>query len=336
LLEFGGSPVCIETITRPVAEKPDQVHLGDIAPDYRKWVACREPLYGDPHAECCSDLHYYEIFSLLVKIPWLRHNFLARRWLDRLFLDAPDFVVRVLTHRRHWPPYSQRSFVGGARAFDQVGAWFLGELQGLGLFSQGIQVLDIGCGCGRLAYTLATDAALRELQIVYTGMDVDRASIHWCERSISPQNPRFTFYHADCYNASYNPRGTIAAANYRFPHANASFQLILLTSICTHVLEQDLRHYIDEVARLLAPGGVAYATFFFYDTSETVTSGSARHGIAFPFVRGHSAVNRQDFPTNAVAYDEAFVRELVRQAGLQVIEPTRYGVQDVLLLTRTN
>ncbi len=283
-----------------------------------------------------SELHYYGNFPLLVKIPWLRRNFIARRWLDRLFLDGPDFLARVLTHRSHWPPYSLRTFVGGARRFDQVGSWFLVELQGLGLFSQGIRVLDIGCGCGRLAYALATDAALRELQVVYTGMDVDRASIDWCARNISPRNPHFTFYHADCYSPTYNPRGTIAAANYRFPHEDASFQLILLTSICTHVLELDLRHYIEEVARLLSPGGVAYATFFLYDAAEAVTAGSTRHGIAFPFVHGPSAVNREDYPTNAVAYQEAFVRDLVRRAGLRVVEPTRYGVQDVLLLTRTN
>jgi hypothetical protein len=47
-------------------------------------------------------------------------------------------------------------------------------------------------------------------------------------------------------------------------------------------------------------------------------------------------VNREDYQTNAVAYDETFVRELIRQAGLRIIEPTRYGIQDVLLLTRTN
>ena len=196
--------------------------------------------------------------------------------------------------------------------------------------------MDIGCGCGHLAYALATDAALRELEIVYTGMDVDRAAIRWCQRNISPQNPRFTFYHADCYNSSYNQRGAIAAANYRFPHADASFQLILLTSVCTHVLDQELRHYMEEIARLLAPGGIVYATFFLYETSEEVTAGIARHGIAFPFVRGHCAVNREDYPANAVAYNEAFVRKLVQRAGLRVIEPTRYGVQDVLLLSRTN
>ena len=54
----------------------------------------------------------------------------------------------------------------------------------------------------------------------------------------------------------------------------------------------------------------------------------------FLFVRGHFAVNREDYPTNAVAYDEAFVRELIQRVGLRVIEPVQYGVQDLILLTR--
>src|SRR5450432_676701 len=140
-----------------------------------------------------------------MKIPWLRRNFMARRWLDRMFLDAPDYALRAVTGRNHWPPYSLRAFVGGAQRFDEVGRWFLEEFRRLGLFSRGSAVLDIGCGCGRLAYTLAADEALRELEVSYAGMDVDRSSISWCQRQITPLNPRFAFYHADCYNPSYNP-----------------------------------------------------------------------------------------------------------------------------------
>ncbi len=262
-----------------------------------------------------------------MKIPWLRRNFLARRRLDRVFLDVPDYALRAATGRSHWPPHSLRAFVGGAQRFDEVGRFFLAEFQRLGLFSHGTRVLDIGCGCGRLSYTLATDEKLRELEVRYTGMDIDQASIRWCQRHITPLNPKFDFYHADCYNPSYNPNGSIAAAQYRFPHQDSSFQLILMTSVLTHVLEEELRHYLSEVGRLLAPGGVAYASLFLIPSSE-------RHGIAFPYVKGHLALNREDFPTNAVAYQEAFVRSLVEESGLRVREPARYGTQDLLLLER--
>lgn len=269
-----------------------------------------------------------------MRIPWLRRSFRARRWLDRVFLDMPDWAIRASTGRRHWPPYSLRSFVGGAQRFDEVGSWFLEEFRALGLFRPGIHILDIGCGCGRLAYTLAIDPALRELGVAYTGMDVDRASIRWCQRHIAPLNPRFDFYQADCFNPSYNPHGAMHASHYTFPHADSSFNVILLTSVLTHALEEDLCQYLSEVARLLSPGGVAYASFFLFGDTREAAAGLKRHGIRFPFVRGHCAVNRDDYPTNAVAYPEAFVRLTAQKVGLRAIEPTRYGIQDLLLFER--
>src|SRR5579884_2831753 len=126
-----------------------------------------------------------------VIIPWFRRRFTARRQLDRIFLDFPDLLWRAATGRRHWPPYSLRAFVGGAQGFDAVGAWFLNEFRSLGLFAAGTRILDIGCGCGRLASALAGDAALRTLGVQYTGMDVDAAAVRWCARHITPANPRF-------------------------------------------------------------------------------------------------------------------------------------------------
>lgn len=262
-------------------------------------------------------------------IPWFRSRFLLRRRLDRLFLDGPDAVIRRLRGRSHWPPYSLRAFVGGAQGFDQVGEWFCGELLRLGLLNRGTRVLDIGCGCGRVAYTLATDRRLDSLQIRYTGMDIDRASVDWCSRNIATANSRFSFYHADCESPSYNPGGLEAADRYRFPHPDGAFDLILLTSVFTHLLEDAAVHYLAETSRLLAPGGSAYASFFLLDAGST-----ERHGVRFPYAHGHYAVNREDYPTNAVAYDESFLRAAANAAGLSVIEPVYYGRQDIVLLRK--
>jgi SAM-dependent methyltransferase len=269
-----------------------------------------------------------------MKIPWLRGHFLARRQLDRLFLDLPDAAFRHLTGRRDWPPYSLRSFVGGARDFDRVGAVFLDEFWSLGLFRPGTRILDIGCGCGRIALALAQDRRLRALEVAYTGMDIDRDCIEWCQRNITPMNGAFTFYAADCFNRSYNPRGMTAAGAYVFPHFDTSFDVILLTSVMTHLLEHDMRHYLAEVSRMLAPGGVAYTSFFLYKSLDDAAAGAARHGIRFPFQLANYAVNREDFPTNAVAYRESYVRSAAADLGFEIIEPICYGLQDVLWLTK--
>ncbi len=267
-----------------------------------------------------------------MKVPWFRHRFLVRRRLDRLFLDLPDAALRRLTGRSELPPYSLRSFVGGARDFDLVGTAFLEEFERLKLFSKGTRVLDVGCGCGRIARTLALNRRLQQLEVVYSGMDIDRESVEWCQRHITPINDRFTFYQADCINRSYNPLGSTTAAAYIFPHPDAAFDLILLTSVMTHLLEDDLRHYLAEVSRMLAPGGVAYASFFLYQSLGDAAAGSVRHGIRFPFARGNYAVNREDYPANAVAYLEPYLRQTVAETGLELIEPILYGVQDVLLM----
>jgi len=269
-----------------------------------------------------------------MSLPWFRSRLLVRRQLDRMFLDFADKLFRHMSGCGDWPPYSLRCFVGGAWDFGRAGGAFVEQCWGLGLFRPQIRILDIGCGCGRVARALARERRLQEIQCSYTGMDVDRISVEWCQRHIAALDERFSFYHADCLNRSYNPHGSLAAEDYAFPHPDASFDLILLTSVMTHLLERDVYHYLSEASRMLAPGGVVYASFFLYEPIQGAIGGAPRHGIRFPLVQGNYAVNREDYPTNAVAYREAYIRRIIAEVGLEAVGPTRYGLQDVLLLTK--
>jgi SAM-dependent methyltransferase len=267
-----------------------------------------------------------------MKIPWLRHNFLARRTLDRWLLDPPDALLEWLKGRRDLPPYSLRSFVGGAETFDEAGRFFLEDFLRLGVIGAGTRILEIGCGCGRIALPLARDERLKAWSVSYSGMDVDEANIAWCRQHITKLNHRFHFYHANCYNPSYNPGGSIAVDSYRFPHPDESLDLIVLTSVLTHVLPNELIHYVSEMSRMLAPDGVVYASFFLFETPAETLRG--RHPFSFPVKRENYAVNREDFPTNAVAYEERYVRQVIGAAGLHVWEPVRYGSQDIVLFQK--
>src|SRR5439155_23262327 len=75
------------------------------------------------------------------------------------------------------------------------------------------KILDIGCGCGRVARYLV---ALRDLR--YVRFDIYKPTIAWCRAAFEPiHGSRFTFVHFDGYSRTYNPRGRIRPTEYSFP-----------------------------------------------------------------------------------------------------------------------
>jgi SAM-dependent methyltransferase len=114
-------------------------------------------------------------------------------------------------------------------------------------------VLDIGCGCGRMARTLVYHPYIRH----YTGFDVIRENVEWCRRTIVPlANGRFEFHSLDVFSAAYNPSGALKATDVVFPVADGSITFAFAGSVFTHLLEDDARHYLREVRRTLAPDGI--------------------------------------------------------------------------------
>lgn len=75
------------------------------------------------------------------------------------------------------------------------------------------RVLDVGCGCGRMALPLTGYLTTGS----YEGFDISVEAIEWCQENISPQFPNFKFQFADVANSKYNPQGRYRARNYKFP-----------------------------------------------------------------------------------------------------------------------
>src|SRR4051794_28383963 len=125
-----------------------------------------------------------------------------------------------------------------------------------------MRVLDVGCGCGRVAAALTRFLSPAGS---YEGFDVIPELVAWCEREIAPRFPRFNFQVADVYNGEYRPDQTTPATQYRFPYADASFDFVFLISVFTHMLPDDVYHYLGEIARVMKPGGRVYASYFLLD-----------------------------------------------------------------------
>jgi len=151
----------------------------------------------------------------------------------------------------------------------------------------------VGCGVGRMAVPLTGYLSPKGS---YEGFDIVPAAIAWCVRSITRRFPRFHFQVADLYNKTYNPAGRYRAEDYPFPYADGSFDFVILTSVFTHLLPEDLDHYLDEIGRVCAPGARVFATFFLLnpESEAAIAQGRSQHTFAHP--RGACRVEHDDIP----------------------------------------
>lgn len=191
-------------------------------------------------------------------------------------------------------------------------------------------VLEIGCGQGRVAFCL---------RIVvwgegsYRGFDINRAKIAALEKRFTPAHPRFRFDYADIHNTHYNPGGTVAPERYEFPYPDAAFDVVFAASVFTHMAPRTTAHYFAETARVLRPGGRALFSFFLLDNYR---SGQPRpQGFArpdFDFEHRHSewddgvAIAEPRDPERMTAYRLELVEQMARDAGLQVAAPPVAGL----------
>jgi SAM-dependent methyltransferase len=225
-------------------------------------------------------------------------------------LDLRDTVSRS---RDRLTPPRRLDFVGHSD-FASTGDEFMAHFVELAALQPGERVLDVGCGIGRMARPLSgylsSDGS-------YDGFDVNRDGIAWCRRRYR-RHPNFRFEVADLFNARYNPRGGRRADEYRFPYEDASFDFVLATSVFTHLLEADAANYLAECARVLAPGGRLFATFFLLNDTSRALIRDERSGLRFTDVDERVAILDEALPEEAVAYDDEWVFEALRANGLEL------------------
>lgn len=196
------------------------------------------------------------------------------------------------------------------------------------------RILDVGCGIGLAARPLTK--FLSASAGSYDGFDIVLEAIDWC-RTQYHTRPHFRFQRADVYNKHYNPQGQFRAREYRFPYASGDFDMVVLASVFTHLLPDDMKNYLSEVARVMKPGGRCFASYFLLNPESTQridawlkdhpdeNERGAPGGLSFRWK--HSACCRlydKEVPETAVAYDENWIRELYEEHSL-TIEKVQYG-----------
>lgn len=219
------------------------------------------------------------------------------------------------------PSRVQNERIGGYD-FHQTGRELAAILRSLGRLEPHERVLDAGCGYGRLAVPLTSYLTTGE----YAGFDIDARAIAWCRRHISTRHANFWFAHADIANSYYNPSGTIAPETFTFPCADSSVDVVVATSLFTHLLPQAAARYVSEVARTLRPGGRAVLSFFLLDDEVRSRLGEPHVQPSFGhFPEPFYGVTEPAQPELAVAYDLAVVRQALNDCSLSVERLERGG-----------
>ncbi|WP_165245795.1 class I SAM-dependent methyltransferase [Paludisphaera soli] len=182
-------------------------------------------------------------------------------------------------------------------------------------------VLDVGCGVGRMAYMLAH---YLKPEARYEGFDIIDQLVNWASAKITPSYPNFHFQKADVYNKHYNPQGAFKAEEFRFPYEDESFDFIFLTSVFTHMFGKDVRHYLDEFRRVLRPGGRCLTTCFLLNDESRPLIRAKRSTFELVHPVGDGYTSNPADPEDAIGFDEGDLLGWLAERGFEV-EGKHYG-----------
>jgi SAM-dependent methyltransferase len=247
--------------------------------------------------------------------------------------NADDPVAQMI------PGHSIAAYVGGtAEQFRFVGEFNVRRMRELAGLSPGDRVLEVGCGIGRIAIALTQFLESGS----YVGFDIVPHGIEWCRNKITPRYPNFRFFVADIQNGLYNPKGKVAARDYRFPFDDRSFDFVFLTSVFTHMPYDEVQHYAAEISRVLDAGGRCFCTAFVIgDEARSHLEAGTSARVFRDSGQGHW-IEAQDDPMKAVGYEEPVLEQVFRGAGLEVTQVARDSwwsnpwAQDAIVLRKAD
>ncbi len=205
----------------------------------------------------------------------------ARRAIDALGLRRPVFRIREALIARGdrrggevdgtpVPPPYLRTLVAGVPDLDHFihsGRETVEEFDALlaahgGGFAGAREILDLGCGCGRLARWVMERAPAARV----TGADINPRLLKWSRDHLPGRWVRVRL-------------------GEPLPFAQDEFDLVYACSVLTHLREDTARAWLADVGRVLEPGGLALITFHDerHPSAAPVTEALDRDGWAVRF-----------------------------------------------------
>lgn len=178
------------------------------------------------------------------------------------------------------------------------------------------QVLEIGCGAGRIAnglfHYLNKDGQ-------YLGVDVNSEIINWCKKFISNRNSNFQFQQIPAINDYYYQKYNNKANHYNFDFlGDRQFDCVFAVATFNHLRLEDTQQYLQEIGKRLKANGVAYFTFFVIDKEffEFRKKTKLHSGLRQDSAGVWYGYERQ---SSFTGYEISTLKELLDDANLRII-----------------
>lgn len=233
-----------------------------------------------------------------------------------------DAYRSISNTRKPMVPPAMTSLLVGSGDFHSVGNGIKEDLIKYADLREGDEVLEIGCGYGRIAVALTGYLSPAS---VYYGIDIVEKAVEWCSTEITPRYPQFRFLHADVSNPYANEAKGSSATSYRLPFEDSKFDVVFLTSVFSHMRPEEISNYIHEISRVLKVGGKCYATHYLLNehSRQEIVKKSASQNFQYDF--GNFLSTHKRIPEQTIAVSEELIRKFYHEAGLVVCEPIQYG-----------
>jgi SAM-dependent methyltransferase len=210
----------------------------------------------------------------------------------------------------------------------------------------GGSILDVGCGCGRIAAALTQYV---DQKSHYIGIDIVPGLIDFARNFITPRYPSFQFVLLNQSNSTYDSwrqkQAETGVAKLTDAVSAQSIDLAISVSLFTHLDLAPALAMLTSIRAALKTDGRVFMTMFILDAAaaDGIQSGQAAFSFKHRTLTGKLYAERSDDPTFAVAYDGALLDELISSAGFQLerrvrgywsIGGTGETFQDVLVLRK--
>ena len=208
----------------------------------------------------------------------------------------PVALVYLVSGQHDIETFYDRSGVIGAESIQNILA-----KNGLDI-ARFASILDFGCGCGRLIRQWKRLSGRR-----IRGTDTNPRMIEWCKRSL-----RF---------AEFQRNGNASRLDY----ADEAFDFIYAISVFTHLTEEMQGFWIDELTRVLNPGGYLYLTVHGRTRARALPPRERQAFEAGQLV----VVNKRLVGTNACStfHPEKYLRERFSR-NLRIVDFIPDGAED--------